>query len=928
MVFNTFPINATNIFPAANGTTGSQLLTEYNLRARETVDTAADIKYIVGHSFVHSADDFKIQSNAGNGGSSSELKILPGRGIINGHYVETLVPMIINLAESNARSSTKLSGALEVGIKVTYSSEATMAGSLLASEYILENGERTYMYEGLQILILPKGDLKTPLDSPDDPNGVTAHLRLGTFRFDNGAISSIHNDDNKTKYLDANRIQNISDMLGQTFLSKSNLDRDKLYVFAGKGTDNEGRDTWCDANDSLMVWDDNPTFGSQQPPANKAGFVHSGDQVSLYVPHKQIDGTENGNGPKYLQPVMLNLPIADYEAGTPGTVSKAYTQKVKSVVNKINEFYQIHSGKQVGFIGSLADKKELPELNPAWDIGDYILVAQDLTVFDGGTDSAEIYSAPSTMYVVLPGLVTKVQYVGKSTQVGSGNENKESSLSTLVGIKLDEKVEEILIDLTDDADDNNEYNENYLPETDNTNKSDEINSLWGLYADESGNWTSDWSGVAGSDFFVYKHIVTTKQEGQPKSTTTYRYYYKVAETKPNKVYSDPIFLSKEIPLAQESMIGGFLNSADDLLDQGYVYIDDNGHLRLRDYALLRSGTLAYQLAEDIEVPEGLTTEEIQVNLDDYVNERVAFPNMNVTNPKLPDTDLSELDKQTNALNSTLLSKEINITVTLPEEDEASTLVIRDIDSRFGSYVHIHIKGEANPNTTVYVMNCEKVKIDSNIEGSPTLVIDNCNLYYDAYIIDRAAKITDLSLWYNQITTDDINLIVDNMTVQAVDVPIVAESLDFWNRNVANDNHFMYALRSITLAKDGSVIGCSMYVKNNTTSNVSLGTSIVSAPFELPQGLGLAYPATKVTRQLKITGSFVSAYSAESGSYIVQDTNFTALSQGVNSLGESLAGRISFFTNAMEVDSTIGTQPESIDGWEPNSFHIFYGGVIG
>ena len=61
MNFITFPVAATNIFPAANSTSGSQLLSEWNLRSRETVATDSDVTY-AQYSSVFSLMTQKMES--------------------------------------------------------------------------------------------------------------------------------------------------------------------------------------------------------------------------------------------------------------------------------------------------------------------------------------------------------------------------------------------------------------------------------------------------------------------------------------------------------------------------------------------------------------------------------------------------------------------------------------------------------------------------------------------------------------------------------------------------------------------------------------------------------------------------------------------------------------------------------------------------
>ena len=104
MYFIRFPVNSTNIFPIANSTAGGQLVTEYNLRSRESVGTDSAVQYMIGPSFVHSERDYKVTLQTDITGvpvSSSVLQIAPGRGVFNGHFVELLTPMTIDLNEAN-----------------------------------------------------------------------------------------------------------------------------------------------------------------------------------------------------------------------------------------------------------------------------------------------------------------------------------------------------------------------------------------------------------------------------------------------------------------------------------------------------------------------------------------------------------------------------------------------------------------------------------------------------------------------------------------------------------------------------------------------------------------------------------------------------------------------------------------------------------
>lgn len=866
MYFVTFPVAGTNIFPHSNSKYGGQYATEYNLRAREMVGTHPSIQYEVGPSYTHSASDFEVriqQDDVGYIVSQSTLEIMPGRAVINGHYIQTLNPMIVDLLEANSKlkkaSKSPLKGELEIGIRVFYSTEPTMAGTML-----IDNEEE--MYLGVQLVVMPRGELITPLDSPEDRNNVNCHLKLGEFTFLNGTITSVVNyDDEKCQYVEASRVSNINQLLSGQFIKKSRLNPKRLYTFSGKGQNPEtGEDTWCDSTDSLMVWDTNPQRTTTKPTLREAAFGTDSDgSTILAVPHKQVDGMTNDQGAtEYYESKVYKLPVANYEKNTSGTVDKEYTRHIKDLSDRFNIIHQIVKGKQVGYLDIKDDDNTLPPINQCWNVGDYILVNQDYTA-DVDNDGVR---APSTMYVVLPGIVSAIKY---KTKV----ENSEEIPSGITGAQLGK------CEIQDSV------------------PSDTSSHPFDLENDEI-------RGVKGEDYFVVKYVEDDK----------YACLYYLVETVGKKEYSTSVMLTGEIPLAQESVIGGFLNVSDDALDGGYVYRDENGHLRLLDYTLLRSGTLAYQLGEDIKVETGLTTEEVQNYLDEYVNERVAFPNAaQIANSDNPNV--------------------INIDIYLCKEEEAQTLNIYNIDSRFNTAVCINILGDSDANTTINITNCPKLRINSYISGSPIINVYKSSIYYDSSVFDyirtcsRPTSFTgfqDIKLWYEMYEDTDPNLVVDNMTVSELDAPIIAEDLDFWNENAKNDSHYRYALNSITFAGNGDIVKCGLLVGNETTANVEQGQRIFVGEFELPQGSGLVYPKSCMTRQLKVSGTFVSAYKSDM--WVVTDTNFTALTSVYDQfdMTTTVKGSIAFHANTSLIAADVG---DVIAGWEPDTYHLFTGGAL-
>nr|DAE87922.1 MAG TPA: hypothetical protein [Caudoviricetes sp.] len=850
-------------------------MTEWNLKSRETVGTNETIQYMCGPSYVHSERDFEVgvlTDGAGQIASSSTLQIAEGWGIVDGVFIQSLVPVTVDLLEINAQAQLEglppLKGRLSVGLRAMYATESTVAGTL-----------RTYdsneIYEGIQLVILPQDEFKLPIDVPTQQDQVTAHLKLADFNFVNGSVSSIvQNYPAKVQNVSAERVGNIEKLLSDIYVTKTGLDPRKLYTFAGKGTDDTTRmDTWCDSTGSLMVWDANPQAVDGATSSYKeATFAAQTDgRTVLIMPHQNVDGMTNTAGTyQHYADKKLELPLANYSQGTPGTVDRNYTNHIKEVQEQINNIYRMPAGKQVGFIDILNDRSELPTLNNNWKVGDYILVRQDNTMSENYTGT----QPPSTMYVVLPGIISAYTYASKV-------DNSDQVPSDLTGIEIqrdtwDNTEGDLVVDTADP--------DNY-----------------GQYFDLSAGFR----GQLNVDYFMI-HVITGED-------TYTRYYFKVSATG-NREYSSPVQVTAEFPLAQEEIIGGFYNVPETALDNGYVFRDETGHLILLDYALLRSGVLAYQLGEDFETAQGTTAEEIQANLDEYVNSRVAFPNANqIANADNPNV--------------------INITIDLSAEaaQDNPEINIYNIDSRFNTSVYIHINGSADENTVINISDCQKVRIDSNIGGTPVINLYRSCLYYDANVIDYLSTISNMTLWYERYEDDQPNLLVDSMTVTEVDAPVIPDDLDYWNPSAPNDNHYMYALHSITFGPDGTIVGAGMFVKNESTSNVQEGKSIITSTFRLPQGAGLQYPKSRLTKQIKITGSFVNAYATTSPQgYMVMNTSFSALTDATSAYDSNdyTEGVISFLTDAELIQSVtglpLGTQ---LDCWQTGSFHCFKGVVI-
>ena len=104
-------------------------------------------------------------------------------------------------------------------------------------------------------------------------------------------------------------------------------------------------------------------------------------------------------------------------------------------------------------------------------------------------------------------------------------------------------------------------------------------------------------------------------------------------------------------------------------------------------------------------------------------------------------------------------------------------------------------------------------------------------------------------------------------------------------------------------------------------------TIIGGSFTIPQGADLNYPVECITKALKVTGTFTTAYySTPDAKWIVSDTTFTALSGTYSAASGMSDGTIAFYNKPAMIPSTY-TNVETIDGWTPGSYHIFYGGTV-
>ena len=1100
MYFVSFPVSTTNIFPLANSNCGGQLMSEYNLRSRESVATDPTIEYSVGPSYVHSDNDFSIET-----ANSTTIQINPGRAIVNGHYVELLAPITIDLAAVNYKAGlsnvTPLKGDLAIGLVMMYSTYETIAASALP-----ENGDG--YYEGVRVVIVPESSVRRPIDIPKEEQleNVNMHLLLGKFVFYGGTISNVQQNADKLKMYDASRIGNISSSLSDIYLSKEGLDPNKLYVFAGKtsdGTTVDGRDTWCEADDSLMIWDNNPRLTTTRPSASIAHFVYdpSGDGTTkLVLPHKQVDGAINQHGEHvYFPDMQYALPNATFAENSGGVVNSAYTKRIKHIEDMTNHFYRLPNGKMRKYIKELdAERSQLPPipvgdgsaqpiniseifadiqsyiteayqaLGPVTQSGTalYLLIAVknsissqapyiDSPIISGVTDISDKLSNSGQFATAVTQAISAINnhnYDGAlsilNSLIGTNSgfpgaygqlQNVLTALNTLksiegiggsvlpqisdVAVKLELAVNDLglasnLISSITNA------IETYI-QTEVNKRADAItvltSSVWSpgdyvlvgsdksMGATTAGTYPStmyivnygkiltiryvdviektlnsedldyenqldlvmhtvlpslaggveldsiqleedpqgppplstfrytEYNGAVGTDYFVARYCTPRDSDG---NETWYSYFYTPSSTEQQLSYiEDPILVTGGVPLATPTEVGGFLAVSDvnEAVGKGYVTLDEEGHLRVVDFNLLLLGIQAQQLGQDITVGSGIDSAAINEFLEQYVNDRICYPNAN-------QIKAVEEWNQENP-NDIKDAHVIHLTIELPDTlSDGNPITIHDIGSRANSYLHVKLTGSATSSVTVVFSNCDKLRVDSTIQGEPNLIFNNCHLYYDSNVLSRTHSasgngtgIYNLTLWYEQdIYADGTpkngspNLQVDGMTVTLVDDITSAVNVDLWDAQNPNDNHYAYGLRGLTFAGDGTITGMSLLVADRSTTNIDLGTALFRSAFTIPQGQGLSYPENKLRHQLKVTGSFVTCYwSTVHGKFVVKETEFSALSQYYSGQNQLQPGSIGFMTKSSLQSHITGVadNTDTIDCWDLNQMNIFFGGAI-
>lgn len=653
----------------------------------------------------------------------------------------------------------------------------------------------------------------------------------------------------------------------------------------------------------------------------------------------------------------LDDELADLQSSITESITEIIEDKLPEIINIVDGYIT----DQLSTIQkSLDNRFELlrdrlhSEYNfvDGWKAGDYVLVGQDETV---GVMTDGRY--PTTAYVVVPGYLQSgtsgdsLTYIGKiNLKIGYPYAVDNSSFGTLDKWTI-AKQQEIIT----------QYQEIYELALDTVQRTVPTSCIWGAqvgYADitedqqssaENGKYAFDdiWGanietirGVPNLDYLVASHLKEYDNDGylnqdsfgnifnehlKYKIKEYTRYFYTPRYAKNDLEYDiNPIFITSSIPLATQDQVGGFLNVDSGELGNGYVYRDENGHLRLVDYDLLYSGVLAYQLGTDYNEGAGVSLDDLQNILDNYINNRIAFPT------------LEKLGNAIDAGYSLNQAYVIHITITLNSEYEG-TLNFYNIDSRFGTKVYLEFLGECDDKLTINVANCERMRIYMGENVNPNLKLDNVELWYSPDIMNRASSINQLRLWYAKFEDTDPEYEIDSMRVYSAQDPVPVEAVENFSSYDANDNHFAYAIRSMTFGSDGCPTDMELYITDSTTAvDLSDGDdiSMFANTLAMRQTSSFQFPEKLMKHRLKVTGQFITAFKAsESEEWTLKENQFTLLTNknDENNLLNSdyTLGTISILSKIQYVSAYTGDSAfkDQIDSWQPGRWHIFSGGRI-
>lgn len=653
----------------------------------------------------------------------------------------------------------------------------------------------------------------------------------------------------------------------------------------------------------------------------------------------------------------LDAELADLQSTITESITEIIEDKLPEVINIADAYI---TDQLSNIQKSLDSRFELltdrlhSEYNfvDGWKAGDYVLVGQDQTV---GVMTDGRY--PTTAYVVVPGYLQSgtsgdsLTYIGKiNLKIGYPYAVDNSSFGPLDKWTI-AKQQEIIT----------QYQEIYELALDTVQRTVPTSCIWGAqigYAEitedqqssaENGKYAFDdiWGanietirGVPNLDYLVASHLKEYDNDGylnqdsfgnifdehlKYKIKEYTRYFYTPRYAKNDLEYDiNPIFITSSIPLATEDQVGGFLNVDSGELGNGYIYRDENGHLRLVDYDLLYSGVLAYQLGTDYNEGAGVSLDDLQNILDNYINNRIAFPT------------LEKLGNAIDAGYSLNQAYVIHITITLNSEYEG-TLNFYNIDSRFGTKVYLEFLGECDDKLTINVANCERMRIYMGEDVNPNLKLDNVELWYSPDIMNRASSINQLRLWYAKFEDTDPEYEIDGMRVYSAQDPVPVEAVENFSTYDANDNHFAYAIRSMTFGSDGCPTDMELYITDSTTAvDLSDGDdiSMFANTLAMRQTSSFQFPEKLMTHRLKVTGQFITAFKAsESEEWTLKENQFTLLTNknDENNLlnGDYTLGTISILSKIQYISAYTGDAAfgDQIDGWQPGRWHIFSGGRI-
>jgi len=784
---NVFPSMLTNMFPVANDTNGGQLVTEWNIKQLESVMGDTQIRWAHYPSYTATEQDFVISAVGATEPYSlfiGKTGGLSNRAIIDGHFLEVLGRIRINLLSSSGVGVTAdtplASGQYEIGLVAVYSGDSTLTSQPPGRDSQLVGAidgttklfGQSGIFGGVAVVIgsvSGENRLLTPSDCPltTQRDLVNCHLKLGRFTWQSEimggsaggrvVLGSVRNYlTEKLRFLDPERliVRDSGNTTSPLVGGKQGLNPDKLYAYATRDVPGQeyNDDAWTDI-----------TFDLLDLPRMRVEYDQTSDRVMLVAPYKRAMHQEGLFPEPNFKFVLPNANPAF--ANNAGMLGKYYKSKIDEL-SKLNDALQrgTHASGtlkrvipelttyELDYNWNVAESAQLP--NPRnFNAGDYVYILMDYLANDRWEgnrpktqkiEATDVTSVPSTMRVVTltPTAETNIVFDPTFTP------NPPPITDALFIADFTIYVET----MSDASGQTVQETSKIFSMPENMfvwgkNEGEEIIFVAGLTdIDDTSSEETGW-GIIRNRLFtahaldglpasltqataIVKIVINNNLPGTQQGVITQ--YRGVRATEVVKDWSNALWLTPTLPIATYQTRGAVFSvdlENTDFQGKGYCYVDEFGYIRMVDFDYLESGGAWRFLQNDYETTAGQDIDGLRAELEVYVNRRASIGDFVVV-VYLPDRQ--------NPGSAASASEVLHLT----------------IGSVYRGSTTLIFKGSADA-IPVQLTNCDRIRVIDQTSGDIELALLNCELYYDAAIIQKCltvggrAGIFGMTLWYKE-----------------------------------------------------------------------------------------------------------------------------------------------------------------------------------